>query len=187
MAAAKQDLSKIGKDAFFLLEDFINNKGKKPYPLQRQGPQRGTRRANLRPYQPEQNPLLQINPKASAVEKTNTFDVVKFRAEASTAEFSIKNSALMLKEDLVRIGKEGFDIIDQLYENKGRKGGAARKPPPHALPKGRQACLYQYQPQQSHVYMVNPYEKMKTHEVVQFNDGVTDMDYTKRTSAPKFY
>ena len=92
------------------------------------------------------------------------------------------------REDLVRIGKEGFDIIDQLYENKGRKGGAsARKPPLHAFPNGREACLYQYLPHQSHVYMVNPYEKMKTHEVVQFHDGVTDMDYTKRNLVPKFY
>ncbi|KAG6428357.1 hypothetical protein SASPL_112608 [Salvia splendens] len=182
-AAPKQDLSTIGKDGFFLLENFINNKGKKPYPLQRQGPQRGV---NLRPYQPDHNPLHLIKPKPSAAEKISMFDVVKFRAEASTAEFSIKNSARM--EDLVRIGKEGFDIIDQLYENKGRKGGAStRNPPHHALPKGREACLYQYQPQQSHVYMVNPYEKMKTREVMHFRDDITDMDYTKRNSAPKFY
>ncbi|KAG6431447.1 hypothetical protein SASPL_109526 [Salvia splendens] len=91
------------------------------------------------------------------------------------------------REDLVRVGKEGFDIIDQLYENKGRKGGASARKHPQALPKGREACLYQYQPHQSHVYMVNPYEKMKTHEVMHFHDGVTDVDYTKWNSAPKFY
>ena len=90
MAAAKQDLSSIGKDAFFLLENFINIKGKKTYPPQRQGPQRGI---NLRPFQPDQNPLHLIKPNPSAAEKISTFDVVKFRAEASTAEFSIKKSA----------------------------------------------------------------------------------------------
>ncbi|KAG6428359.1 hypothetical protein SASPL_112610 [Salvia splendens] len=60
-----------------------------------QGPQRGARHANLCPYQPEQNPLHLINSNASSVEKSSTFDLVKFLAEASTAEFIINNSALM--------------------------------------------------------------------------------------------
>lgn len=89
------------------------------------------------------------------------------------------------KEDLARIGREGFDLVDQFMDNKGRKA-AARKP--HVFPQGgRQVCLYQYQPQPSHLYQVKPNEKMNTYEVVQFRDGATVMDYTKRNSAPMFY
>ncbi|KAH6808667.1 hypothetical protein C2S51_026450 [Perilla frutescens var. frutescens] len=92
------------------------------------------------------------------------------------------------KADLVRIGREGFELIEQFMDKKGtgRSGAAVRKP--HVFPQEtRQVCLYQYQPQKSHVYQVKPNEKMNTYEVVQYRDGVSVMDYTKRNSAPMFY
>lgn len=62
------------------------------------------------------------------------------------------------REDLVRIGKEGFDIIDQLYNNKGRNAGAAAARKPPTFPKGGQVYV-QYQPQQRHVYKENSNER----------------------------
>ncbi|KAH6808664.1 hypothetical protein C2S51_026447 [Perilla frutescens var. frutescens] len=73
------------------------------------------------------------------------------------------------KADLARIGREGFEIINQFMEKKGtgRNGAAVRKPQ-----ETRQVCLYQYQPQKSHVYQVKPNEKMNTYEVVQYRGGL---------------
>lgn len=83
------------------------------------------------------------------------------------------------KEDLARIGREGFEIVDQFFEKKGRI--------PHASPKGSRICLYQYQPQKSQVYKLNPKEGMNTYEVKHYHDGGAVMDYNKRNSAPMYY
>ncbi|KAL2229728.1 UNVERIFIED_CONTAM: hypothetical protein Sindi_1567200 [Sesamum indicum] len=86
------------------------------------------------------------------------------------------------KEDLVRIGIDGFDLVERYMEKK------QYAPKRHAVPGGtRQACLYQYQPQQAHVYQLKPVSAEETmmynYEVRQFRDGVSVMDYSKRKSA----
>ncbi|KAG8370460.1 hypothetical protein BUALT_Bualt14G0119200 [Buddleja alternifolia] len=86
------------------------------------------------------------------------------------------------KEDLMRIGREGFALVDEYIGKKGR---------PTASKKPTQTCLYQYQPQQAHVYQVKPFsaneKTMNSYEVVQFRDGVSVLDYSKRKSSTMAY
>ncbi|KAG8370453.1 hypothetical protein BUALT_Bualt14G0118500 [Buddleja alternifolia] len=87
------------------------------------------------------------------------------------------------KEDLVRIGIEGFALVDKYIGKKGRPS-APKKPT-------QTNCLYQYQPQQAHIYQVKPVsaneKMMKSYEVVQFRDGVSVVDYSKRKSSTVAY
>ncbi|KAG8370457.1 hypothetical protein BUALT_Bualt14G0118900 [Buddleja alternifolia] len=86
------------------------------------------------------------------------------------------------KEDLVRIGIEGFALVDKYIEKKGR---------PSAPKKPTQTCLYQYQPQQAQVYQVKPVsaneKMMNSYEVLRFHDGVSVVDYSKRKSSTMAY
>ncbi|KAI3469347.1 hypothetical protein Pfo_026010 [Paulownia fortunei] len=98
------------------------------------------------------------------------------------------------KEDLTKIGIEGFALLDEYIEKKGRTAAPKKPYVPQrpAVPQvsRQQACLYQYQPQQTPLYQVKPvsaYEKMNNgYEVVQFR-GVSVTDYSKRNSAALFY
>ncbi|KAH6769654.1 hypothetical protein C2S52_014457 [Perilla frutescens var. hirtella] len=99
MAAAKEDkLAKIGKDGFSLLEGLIINydKGRNAAPRKAFAPQirpgapRGGRQyANFLLHQHEQNPLHLV----PAAENMSTYEVVQFRRDVSTAEYSARTSA----------------------------------------------------------------------------------------------
>ncbi|KAL3812944.1 hypothetical protein ACJIZ3_014212 [Penstemon smallii] len=88
------------------------------------------------------------------------------------------------KADLVRIGKEGFALVDEYIAIKGRPS-APRKP--YVSRETYKPCLYQYKPQQTNLYQVDARELMNTYEVVQFNDGVSTMDYSKKKSSNRAY
>ncbi|EYU43979.1 hypothetical protein ABFS82_07G011400 [Erythranthe guttata] len=95
------------------------------------------------------------------------------------------------KEDLIRIGIEGFRLVDEYMEKKGRS--AAPKKPSYATKQrpnfpreniNRQTCMYQYQPQRAPLHQVikpvSSNEIVNSYEAVQFRDGVSVMDYSKR-------
>lgn len=88
------------------------------------------------------------------------------------------------KEDLIRIGIEGFRLVDQYLEKKGRSAAPKK-------PYAPQTCLYQYQPQQANLHQVKPVSSnekaVNRYEAVQFHDGVSVMDYSKRNPAAMFY
>ncbi|KAG8370459.1 hypothetical protein BUALT_Bualt14G0119100 [Buddleja alternifolia] len=94
----------------------------------------------------------------------------------------LTSTKMAYKEDLIRIGREGFALVDEYIGKKGR---------PSAPKKPMQTCQYQYQPQQAHVYQVKPVsaneKMMNSYEVVQFRDGVSVLDYSKRKSSTMAY
>ncbi|GER33376.1 high osmolarity signaling protein SHO1 [Striga asiatica] len=96
------------------------------------------------------------------------------------------------KDDLIRIGRDGFGIIEEHLEKKGGRVFAAKKlyAPQRPTVEARQPCLYQYKPQQAHVYHVKPLSENETRlnkfEVVDFR-GVSIKDNSNRTSGSMFY
>ncbi|KAL3812946.1 hypothetical protein ACJIZ3_014214 [Penstemon smallii] len=88
------------------------------------------------------------------------------------------------KADIVRIGKEGFALVDEYIAIKGRPS-APRKP--YVSREAYNSCIYKYKPQQTNLYQVDARELMNTYEVVQFKDGVSTMDYFKKKSANMAY
>ncbi|PIN12819.1 hypothetical protein CDL12_14564 [Handroanthus impetiginosus] len=86
------------------------------------------------------------------------------------------------QEDLIRIGMEGFAIVDKYFEKNERQrtqGSSSHGCPYHG-------CLYQYQPQKSHIYHVKPVSAAKE-MIVHYRDGVPIMDYSKGKSRAVAY
>ncbi|GER52155.1 high osmolarity signaling protein SHO1 [Striga asiatica] len=99
------------------------------------------------------------------------------------------------KDDLLRIGKDGFAIIEEHMEKKNCQIWSPKKKPyapqrPTTV-EAKQPSLYQYRPKQTRVYQVKPLAeneimRMNKYEAVDFR-GVSIMDYSKRSSDTIFY
>lgn len=81
--------------------------------------------------------------------------------------------------DLVRIGEEGFAILDACLGNKGR----SNLQKPHVTREPNPICLYRYQPQQARVCQVKPDEIMNSYEVLRFYEGEMVKDHTRKSQA----
>ncbi|CAA0817524.1 Unknown protein [Striga hermonthica] len=100
------------------------------------------------------------------------------------------------KDELLRIGKDGFAIIEEHMEKKKCQIWSPKKKPypPHERPttvESKQPRLYQYQPKQTRVYQVKPLAenevmRVNKYEAVDFR-GVSIMDYSKRSAETMFY
>ncbi|CAA2964009.1 Hypothetical predicted protein [Olea europaea subsp. europaea] len=86
------------------------------------------------------------------------------------------------KADLVKIGMEGFAILDAYYGKKGRSNPQKTYGPQEP----EQTCLYRYQPQQALVYQVKQDEIMNSYKVSQLHEGVMVKDYTSKSQAMSY-
>ncbi|KAL3626552.1 hypothetical protein CASFOL_030101 [Castilleja foliolosa] len=89
------------------------------------------------------------------------------------------------KNDLLKIGKDGFAIIEEHMEKCKISGSNNKKynVPQRPSVQSRKPCLYQYQPQQAHVYQVKPLPENET----RFNMYEVSKGYSKRNSAATLY
>ncbi|KAK4338891.1 hypothetical protein RND71_040353 [Anisodus tanguticus] len=84
------------------------------------------------------------------------------------------------KDQLAKIGQEGFDLIDQFLGSKKERHSALQRPNPAA------STLYRYYPQKSHVVQLHPTEErvcnINSYEAVQMCQGVQYFSSKRKSS-----
>ncbi|KAM7485043.1 hypothetical protein LguiA_001052 [Lonicera macranthoides] len=98
------------------------------------------------------------------------------------------------KEKLLKVGMEGFAMVDECYGRKAAKLNTPQRSPP---PPRQLFCRYQcqYQPQESHVYVVThlpsstkDVSAVDSYEAAKIYGGTLIEDYpTKKTTRVAYY
>jgi len=96
------------------------------------------------------------------------------------------------KEKLMKVGMEGFAMVDECYGRKATRLNTPQRPPP---PPQQFLHRYQYQPQESHVYVVmkcssptkDASASLDSYEAANIYGGTLIVDYPKRKSTRVAY
>ncbi|MCD9640908.1 hypothetical protein HAX54_026644 [Datura stramonium] len=92
------------------------------------------------------------------------------------------------KDQLSKIGQEGFDLIDEFWGSKKEKPSATQRSyyASELRPNPAAASLYRYHPQKSHVVQLHPTEErvynINSYEAVQMYQGVQYFSSKRKSS-----
>lgn len=95
---------------------------------------------------------------------------------------TLRSSMASKKDPYVTI--EGSALVEKYLDGNGwpKLQKKAVYVPKRHVPRG--GCLYQYQPEHNPLYQMKP---VSSHQVVQFGDGTSNMEYTKMKHAAVSY